>query len=464
MKKNVLYRLYSAVFVGVCLVPSALMPVLKNDSTKEKRKLAEFPKFREDGKLNFDYFSQFESWFSDHMALRQELVTADGRLRSAVFGTSANPDVIVGRDGWLYYGDTADDFLRINTLSSRGIENIRHNLELVDNWCSQNNAQFIFTCAPNKNTVYPEHMPFNYKSSGSASNYEMLTEALSGDEFFCDMKKTILETDSSIPLYHKTDTHWNNLGAYAGHVKLMEMLGRESCPAGTGWFTRNDRLGDLAAMLYPAESARDTQVYSDYEYTYVYEGRFRALDDVTIKTHCGTGEGELLMFRDSYGEAILPYMAECFEKAEFSRAVPYRLTDISGKTVIIEIVERNLGDLQKYAPIMPAPEADTSGHVPKLYEGSETVIRAEKSGMLTHVYGVLPDCFFSGDSARIFVNAGGKTYEAFNCYEGSKLGDIGCEDNGFSLYIQTDEDIDPDRISITVLNGDGSSVRTIEKS
>jgi len=460
MNKNVLYRLYAAAFVGVCLVPSALMPVVKNSSNKEKRTLAAFPKVKtESGKLNFDYFSQFEDWFSDHMALRQQLVTADGRLRASLFGTSANSDVIVGTDGWLYYAATSDDYLRLNTLSERGVSNITHNLGMIADYCEKNGAEFIFTSAPNKNTLYWEHMPFNYIPSDNRSNYERIAGKLADKAWFCDMKQVIASADSSIPLYHKTDTHWNNLGAYVGHAGIMDKLGREYCPAGSSWFTRNDRLGDLAAMLYPAEEAKDMQVYNDYEYTYVYDGRFNALDDVTINTHCDKGEGELLMFRDSYGEAILPYMAECFAKAEFSRAVPYRLVNVTGKTVIIEIVERNLGDLQKYAPLMPAPEADISGLSPKTCEDGDTVIKVEDNGMFRHIYGALPDGFFSGDSSVIYVTAGGRTYEAFSCYEERKLGE-GCRDNGFSLYIASDEDISADDITVTVLNGDGSAVRT----
>ncbi|MBR4627078.1 MAG: hypothetical protein IKO47_05190 [Ruminococcus sp.] len=460
MNKNVLYRLYAAVFVGVCLVPSALMPVFRNSSNKEKRTLASFPKAKtEDGSLNFDYFSQFEDWFSDHMALRQQLVTADGRLRSALFCTSANSDVIVGSDGWLYYGKTVDDFLRINTLSERGVNNICHNIDLISRYCSDNGAEFIFTVAPNKNSVYSEHMPFNYVPSDNRSNYERLAEKLSGSTWFCDMKQKLVETTSSIPLYHKTDTHWNNLGAYVGHVSLMDMLGRESCPAGNGWYTRNDRLGDLAAMLYPAEEAKDTNVYNDYEYTYNYQGRFKALDDITIKTVCAGGEGELLMFRDSYGEAILPYMAECFASAEFSRAVPYRLTDVKGKTVIIEIVERNLGNLQKYAPLMNAPEADISGIKPTAGTREGVVIKAEKNGMLTHICGVLPDSYFSSDSAVIYVTVGGKTYEAFNCFDDGVFSE-GSSDNGFSMYISSEEEISPDDITVTAVSSNGSAVRT----
>ena len=163
MKKNTFYRLYSAAFIGICLVPAVCMPFVKADSSKEKRRLAELPKIKtEEGKINTEFFSQFDDWFSEHFAFRQQMVTADGRLMASALGTSPNKDVIVGSDGWLYYGETANDYLRSETLSQQGIRNIVHNLDLIENYCKSIGSEFIFTCAPNKNTLYPEHMPKNY--------------------------------------------------------------------------------------------------------------------------------------------------------------------------------------------------------------------------------------------------------------------------------------------------------------
>ncbi len=455
MKKQNLYRIYSALFFGICLVPSVCMPFVKSGSA-EKRELAEFPSLRTEDGINFDFFDEFDTWFSEHFAFRQQFVNADSRIKSALFATSPDSNVIVGRDGWLYYGETADDFLNINTLSRREICNIAHNLRMIDDYCNKNGVEFVFFSAPNKNSVYPENMPFNYVPADNADNYEMLSAELAEDDFWLDMKSALLNANSSVPLYHKTDTHWNNLGAYVGHSAVMTKLNRNFCPAGTEWHTKNDRTGDLALMLYPAEKAKDTQIYNDYEYTYTYQGFFRGLDDITINTINENADGGLLMFRDSYGEAILPYMAECFSNAEFSRTVPYRLNNIENKTVVLEIVERNLGNLQKYAPVMPAPETDISGISAETYSG-DIVVNSEKSGEYTHIYGVLPDGFFSGDCNRIFIETGGVTYEAFNCFEDTLLEQEGehCG-NGFSAYIPAEKS--DGNIKVTVVGEDGSAV------
>lgn len=258
-------------------------------------------------------------------------------------------------------------------------------------------------------------------------------------------------------MYHKTDTHWNNFGAYAAHSMLMNKLGKAPCSAGSGWYIAHDRLGDLAAMIYPAEEAKDMQLHNDYELTFEYTSRFRGLDDISITTSCGTGEGNLLMYRDSYGEAILPYMAECFSTAEFSRAVPYRLSDVqAGDTVIIELVERNIGNLQKSAPVMEATKCGIPDISAESFSGDGVVVKTAESGSFTHIYGVLPEECFSGDSHRIIVETDGTAYEAFNCFEEELLENIAFSPYGFSLHIPKTSEIDI--LNITVQNSDGRAV------
>ena len=472
MDKKILYRIYSGAFIAVCLVPTVCMPFFKADPSKEKRQLAAAPEIHtEDGKLNEDFFKQFEDWFSEHFAFRQKLVTADGRIKTAAALTSPNSDVIAGKDGWLYYGETANDYLRTDVLDSHETGNILRNLELMKEYCDSRGAKFVFTVCPNKNTLYPEHMPFNYVPADRSSNLETLTGALADSGYFCDMKETILSAGSNIPLYHLTDTHWNNMGAYVGYKGLMKSMGRDSIECG-GWTSRNDRLGDLAAMIYPAEDAKDRQVYTDYPFTYSYQGHFRALDDIDIQTVSENGTGHLLMFRDSYGEAILQYMAETYAIADFTRAVPYPMLDIGGDTgadqVILEIVERNIGNLQKYAPLMEAPERELPSEPPAVYAGRSTengkvidwnefTVCRRQSGQFNHIYGELPDEFFRTGDHRILVTAGERTFEAFCCFEDKLLEREGERSgNGFSLYLPQDAVFND--ITITVLNSEDYAV------
>ena len=63
--------------------------------------------------------------------------------------------------------------------------------------------------------------------------------------------------------------------------------------------------------------------------------------------------GRLILCRDSFGNALHPFLAADFREAVITRQMPYPLTQVqAGDTVIVEIVERNLVNLLKYPPDM----------------------------------------------------------------------------------------------------------------
>ncbi|MDE5935844.1 MAG: hypothetical protein K2G83_00335, partial [Ruminococcus sp.] len=97
-----------------------------------------------------------------------------------------------------------------------------------------------------------------------------------------------------------------------------------------------------------------------------------------------------------------------------------------------------------------------SGVFPE-FSDDEIIIKTEETGGFIHIYGILPDEAFSGESHSIYIGVNGTAYEAFNCFE-DKL--LECEGersaNGFSLYISNENIID--NIRVTVINSDGKAV------
>ena len=111
-------------------------------------------------------------------------------------------------------------------------------------------------------------------------------------------------------------------------------------------------------MLYPAGNKTESGLTLVRERTFSYVGAVHGPDDLLIRTTCDAQAGSLLMFRDSFGNALHEDMAESFGAACFSRAMPYDLTLLQSEradTLIIELVERNLVRLATQPPIMPGP-------------------------------------------------------------------------------------------------------------
>lgn len=98
MQKKIFIILF---FIIICL-PSVAMFFYKTDLNAEKRQVQGFPELKKDGHINGDYFSELTDFFADNFAFRQELIEADGVIKSNVFKESNNDNVIVGKDGWLF--------------------------------------------------------------------------------------------------------------------------------------------------------------------------------------------------------------------------------------------------------------------------------------------------------------------------------------------------------------------------
>lgn len=444
--KNAVRIGYAAAVCGALLLPAVLMPFLRPDAGAENRTLAEKPALKtEDGSLNRDFLADAEAWFSDHFALRGQLVTGYGTLTKSLFATSAEPSVIVGKEGWLYYTDTLPDILGEQRLTGAELEHIVRTLELMQNYCVKYGARFLFACAPNKAEIYPQYLPARILPGKEGNTLSALKEELaySGVKS-CDLQKALrnqAET-AEFPVYHKLDTHWNGDGAMTAYKALMRTAGLPD--RGFDEYPRtvaHDFEGDLQKMLLPGSAETDDDPVYAVPQTYKTVGRYRGVDDMTIRTECADGEGSLLMFRDSFGRALIPLLSQRFASCTYSRAEEMPLDLIAEQptdTVICEIVERNLQDLLLHAPRMAAPEAAPQSAAVRRDGTAPLVSACRRTGSYVHIYGYFDEQF--SDSSAVYCtvtlpDGSQQSYEAFPCFEQELLGAEQFGANGFSVYL-----------------------------
>lgn len=353
------YRvIFCSLFFLILAVPLVGMLWYREPESTENKTLAEMPQITEEGHVNYKYLSELEAYFSDHFAYRQELVTADAVLMSQVFQQSSEELAIVGTDGWLYLRTTLDDFQGTNRMSDRGIRNVATVVSLMQEYVEGMGKTFVFTSSPNKNTLYPEHMPYYYTQTDAPTNLQRTSTVM--QELGCNYVDlyTLFEAQEDV-LYHKGDSHWDNRGAALVQDALLKQAGVEHADlTRVQPLVREDFEGDIDKILYPLARHPETEYdYSPY-FTYTYD----ETDDVTANTVTTTGRKEngksLLCFRDSFGNSLLPFLAQEFDLAKFCKAIPYRLDAMyteNRDVCIVELVERNLVNLVKFAPVMPAP-------------------------------------------------------------------------------------------------------------
>ncbi len=434
-----LYKIiYCALFFIILAIPLAGMLWYKEPEVTENKELAEPPGLLADGRVNIRFLSELDEYFSDHFAYRQELVTANAVIMGQMFAQSSEELAIVGKDDWLYLKVTLDDYQGTNRMSERGIDNVVTIIRLMQEYTESQGKKFVFAGAPNKNTLYPQYMPYYYTQSSDLRNLQRVTEKLSQSGVsYVDLEALFREQNDI--LYHAGDSHWDNRGA--GMVQ-HELLNKVSVPHTD--FTkleadvRNDFQGDIDKILYPQNRHPETEYdYSRY-LNYAYEGT-SDVTATTVETRQEQGNGmRLLCFRDSFGNSLLPFLAQDFDYAKFSKAIPYRM-DLMYKegydVCIVELVERNLVHLIKFAPVMPAPLRAFS-EVTESCESDKTTYERTEFEEYSKYSGIADEAYIDDESPvyiRFSGEEAGYVVEAMPCDESSVSGTP--SDYGYVAYI-----------------------------
>ena len=437
MKKGKL--IYCILFFAICLCPSLGMLVTKQETSSENRQLSEFPSPKtEEGKINVEWLSQAGDYFQEHFAFRNELVTGNALLHGRLLETSTADGVIQGKNGWLYYKDSLDDYLGQDLLSDRSLFNIAHMLSMTQQALEEKGVNFLFTIAPNKNSLYGDNMPYydKLKVSGQ-TNRENLEDWLKTEKVaYADLYQALMEENEV--LYHARDSHWNNKGAALAADVLMDALGKDhDSYDGESYTVRRDYTGDLDTMLYPLASTADDEIYYDKETTYATVEEIQSNFDPRITTVNPVKEGSLVMYRDSFGNALLPYMADAYANAYFSRGIPYQLMDVethSADTVIIERAERFLPEMSQFPPVLTAKEISLTENEELQGSDGAVDVKIKPQGMTAQLSGRSKEGLLDPDS-RIYLKVNGSVYEAFPM---DVKVEENLDDNGFCLYLPSE--------------------------
>lgn len=240
----------------------------------ENRKLTEFPSLSDGWK----FFPDFTSWAIDHLPLRQQAVQANAAVSEGVFGeppstreqtgggpvagvpsgrsTTAGsqkvdyPQVIQGRNGWLYYGADVSNLCQPARTIQQTMDRLNRLAEAVD----ASGRRFVLVIAPDKSTVYPQDLPKTYLGEKCAAERR--------DAFwtavhehpplgYVDLRDDLVaEQKRTGPIYRPTDTHWAPRGAAIYAWDLARALdpallnGTQVVPTGTA-----QRQGDLGRLI-----------------------------------------------------------------------------------------------------------------------------------------------------------------------------------------------------------------------
>lgn len=232
MKKvNVFKIIFLLLFAAAIIVPVITMDFIGGKySPIEQRNLAGFPVTKNDetGKLDISRDS-LQNWLSDNIGLRSQMLKLCVNFKYKALGQSTSEKILIGKDGWLFY--TIDNNTKIATgeypLTEDDLKTIAKNQQAISDYYKSVGSKYILMLTPSKVSIYPEYLPGSDKTV-KKTPVDIVAEYLreNTDVIVYNAKEVLLEAkdNEAGQLYHKTDTHWNEKGAYYVYKGLHQTM------------------------------------------------------------------------------------------------------------------------------------------------------------------------------------------------------------------------------------------------
>jgi hypothetical protein len=221
---NVVLKL--VVFGALLLAPALAQMLSIGQSSTENRQLAPFPTLKTFRDVK-DLSRMAENFVNDRFGLRSQLVYINSLVRYRI-RSSSSKDVVIGRDGWLFY--TADKILEQHTgadvFAFGELENWVRQMERNRDWLEKRGIAFIILVAPEKSAIYPENLPDYPRRPGAPNRLDQLVARLrtSTLEFVDPRAELINAKEFGLKVYFEGDTHWTQRGAFITYSLLMNRL------------------------------------------------------------------------------------------------------------------------------------------------------------------------------------------------------------------------------------------------
>ncbi len=320
-------------FLGGLLAWHAVLPD-RARSEVENRTLAQRPEFSWAAVLDGSYMSDVEEYFADQFP-----------LRDAWTGLKARSEQLLGKrefNGVYLCGDTL--IAKVEDPGDQAEKNLRYVVRLAETA----GVPVYLGLIPSAAEVWREKLPHGAESWDQDAFLDRAAEAGVPLVDF----RTPLTGHAEEPVFYRTDHHWTTLGAFYGANALLETLGK--APLDRADFTRSAASGDFNGTLYSTSGvhwlAPDTLEFwvaeagltvtswrsGAPEPGVLYDRSYLAQKDkysaflggnqplCVLKNENIPDGGKLLLVRDSYSDALAPFLAQSFSEVHLMDLRYYR--------------------------------------------------------------------------------------------------------------------------------------------
>jgi hypothetical protein len=176
--------------------------------------------------------------FEENFGLRKQLLRWHGLLMVKGLGVSGSVMTVVGKEGWLFLarevaarGETnfLSDYRGTRPFTAPELAGWTRALEERRQWLAERGIRYLFVVAPNKESIYPEFLPATITRVSPRTRLDDLVAAARQNPRLAvvDLRPALREAKRHGRVYHRTDSHWNAMGAYAADGEIARSLARE---------------------------------------------------------------------------------------------------------------------------------------------------------------------------------------------------------------------------------------------
>ncbi|GFK94279.1 putative alginate O-acetylase AlgJ [Fundidesulfovibrio magnetotacticus] len=171
-------------------------------------------------------------WLDKNFPFRGMLIRWHNFTSTSLFGSlSGNAPVVVGKEGWLYLAkdrgiDLEADHRSVAPLTAEDLDRLHAVYAERRAWLAERGIAYLVVIAPNKSSVYPEHLPASWDQAGRTSHLEQAVERFrrDGSVDLLDLREPLMQAKVGREVFYRTDSHWNAYGAFPSYQAIIERL------------------------------------------------------------------------------------------------------------------------------------------------------------------------------------------------------------------------------------------------
>jgi len=331
-------------------------------SDLENRRLSEFPKFSLKSLINNEYTPKIEDFTEDHFIQRNGWISLKS-ISETVLGKGENNGIVYGEDGYLFTKVLSDDY-------TQRLKNASALAKFIEVHPETSTKIMIAPTAPSVMTdKVKEGSPVN-----DAAAVISQVKELAGGENVVDVTET-LKSHTDEYIYYRTDHHWTTLGAYYAYADYMQAIGRVPQDLGSFEFvevenflgthySKSKNFNVEADIMSYIKNDSQIDVLGDVNSIYDYD-KLETRDKYAMflrgnnsfSSVKGTGEGKILVIKDSYANCFIPFLTGDFEQIDiidlrFFKQSTNQLVRDNGYEQVLFLYNSETIDTDIYVPVV----------------------------------------------------------------------------------------------------------------